>query len=75
MKCSCCDRILNSFESTRKSKSTGEYLDICNKCYSTIADDMDSVGRSDCDPNDTIDDDDDDFEPFDSLLGEDDEND
>ena len=37
MKCYCCNRLLNDFESTRKSKTTGEYLDMCNKCYTTIA--------------------------------------
>lgn len=37
MKCCCCDRLLNDFESTRKSKTTGEYMDMCNKCYTTIA--------------------------------------
>lgn len=38
MKCCCCDRLLSDYESTRKSKTTGEYLDMCNKCHSTIKD-------------------------------------
>ena len=38
MHCTCCDRLLSDYESTRKSKTTGEYLDCCNKCYSTIKD-------------------------------------
>lgn len=56
MHCSCCDRLLNNFESTRKSKSTGEYLDMCNTCYATIADDLAVVNRTDLEPNDIPDD-------------------
>ncbi len=47
MRCTCCDRLLNEFESTRKSKTTGEYLDMCNKCYSTIQSDLASDVRQD----------------------------
>ena len=47
MRCQCCDKNLNDFESTRKSASTGEYLDMCNKCYSSISDDLLSVERYD----------------------------
>ena len=47
MRCQCCDKNLNDFESTRKSASTGEYLDMCNKCYSSISDDLISVERYD----------------------------
>lgn len=52
MHCSCCDRLLNDYESTRKSKTTGEYLDICNKCYTSIAYDVPSVARDNLEPND-----------------------
>jgi hypothetical protein len=47
MRCYCCDRALSDFESTRKSATTGEYLDMCNKCYSTIKDDLLSEERYD----------------------------
>lgn len=57
MRCSCCDRLLNDFEATRKSKATGEYLDTCNKCYSTISDDVKTTTRIDYDPNEMPDDD------------------
>ena len=33
MRCTACDRNLSDFESTRKDETTGEYLDLCNKCY------------------------------------------
>lgn len=47
MRCGCCDKNLSDFESTRKSVTTGEYLDICNKCYATIKDDLISEERYD----------------------------
>jgi hypothetical protein len=47
MRCHCCDKNLNDYESTRKSVSTGEYLDMCNKCYSTVSDDLLSEVRYD----------------------------
>lgn len=36
MRCRCCDKNLSDFESTRKHVVTGEYIDMCNKCYATI---------------------------------------
>jgi hypothetical protein len=47
MRCQCCDKNLNDFESTRKHATTGEYLDMCNMCYSTVSDDLLSVERYD----------------------------
>ena len=32
MRCYCCNRVLSDYESTRKSATTGNYLDMCNKC-------------------------------------------
>lgn len=36
MRCQCCDRNLNDYESTRKHAETGDYLDICNTCLNDI---------------------------------------
>jgi hypothetical protein len=47
MRCYCCDKILSDFESTRKSVITGDYLDMCNKCYSTIKDELHAEERYD----------------------------
>lgn len=33
MHCRCCDCLLSDFESTRKNADTGEYLDMCDKCF------------------------------------------
>lgn len=56
MRCTCCDRLLNDFESTRKSKVTGDYLDMCNKCYGSIQEDLATDIRSDLDEFDVPDD-------------------
>ena len=47
MRCYCCDKALSDFESTRKSVATGNYLDMCNKCYSTIKEDLVAEERYD----------------------------
>jgi len=40
IRCYSCDCNLSDFESTRKSKTTGEYLDLCEDCFSTVAEDF-----------------------------------
>lgn len=40
MRCSCCDVILTPAESVRRFKESGEFVDMCNKCLSTISDDV-----------------------------------
>ena len=47
MKCLSCDRILNDFEATRKSATTGEFLDLCNSCFSHIKHDIQVLERPD----------------------------
>lgn len=36
MRCDCCDKNLNDYESTRKHAETGEYLNTCNACMQWI---------------------------------------
>jgi hypothetical protein len=36
MRCICCDRKLNDFESTRRHAITNEFLDMCNGCYRSV---------------------------------------
>jgi len=45
MRCYSCQRALNDYESTLKSATTGEYLDMCNKCLKDL--NIKTVGRSD----------------------------
>jgi hypothetical protein len=37
-RCYACDCELTDYESTRKSRVTGEYLDLCDFCFGEIAD-------------------------------------
>jgi hypothetical protein len=50
MRCLSCGVALNDFESTRRVESTNEFLDMCNKCYKDIEADVPTVGRSDLNP-------------------------
>ena len=60
MRCVACNKALSEFESTRKSSVTGEYLDLCNHCYSEIAKDIHADERDDLrDETDNIDEEDD----------------
>lgn len=43
MKCLSCDVPLNDRESTRKYKNTGEFLDLCDNCFSDVADQIETV--------------------------------
>lgn len=45
MRCVACNCALSDVESTRKSIKTHEYLDLCNKCYSTISEDVKSTAN------------------------------
>jgi hypothetical protein len=40
MRCLACDRRLNDRESTRRYSSTGDFIDLCDRCFSTISDDV-----------------------------------
>jgi len=43
MRCRACDKNLSDFESTRKHHESGEFVDLCNKCYSTIQSDVNDI--------------------------------
>lgn len=58
MRCECCDRGLNDYESTIRSKSTGDYTNMCLRCLSETG--IQFQGRSDLAPfasNEEIDED------------------
>ena len=40
MRCLCCDKILSDKEATRKGVNTGDYLDMCDGCFSTVAEEF-----------------------------------
>ena len=47
MRCYCCNKALSDYEATRKSVQTGQFLDMCNKCYGSIASDVLAIERTD----------------------------
>ena len=47
MRCYCCNKALSDYEATRKSVTTGNFLDMCNKCYGAISSDVLSIERTD----------------------------
>jgi hypothetical protein len=47
MRCQACNKALNDFESTRKSVTTGEYVDLCNHCFHDVENDIETVVRED----------------------------
>lgn len=38
MHCRACDDLISDKEASRKSPTTGEYYDLCDECFGTIAD-------------------------------------
>lgn len=57
MKCKACNKTLSDFEATRKTKDTQEYLDLCNKCYRPISENVQVVERWDLASNQDFEDD------------------
>lgn len=45
-RCVACNKNLSDVEATRKSATTGEYIDMCNHCFSTIADEIPHIEGS-----------------------------
>lgn len=59
MRCVCCNKNLNDYESTRKHAVTGAYLDTCSSCLSEIMSlvDLPTTAREDlADCGDIVDD-------------------
>lgn len=47
MRCVCCNNILTPYESSFKSTNSGQYIDMCTKCFSFVRDDVDvTVNRT-----------------------------
>ena len=39
MRCVCCNKNLSDFEATRKHAITGDYLDMCQRCFRDVSED------------------------------------
>lgn len=61
MRCLACDKRLNNRESTRKYSSSGTYIDLCDRCFSLVAEEIPDVADG-INPDDF-----DDAEDFDSV--------
>lgn len=62
-RCLACNSNLSDHESTRKYASSGSFVDLCNRCFSTVADDIPDVddGTTDDIPETEIDEE---FNPY-----------
>ena len=47
MRCQCCNVILTPFEATIKKVSDNSFLDMCEKCFSYVADEVKVLTRED----------------------------
>lgn len=56
MRCLSCDCLLSDFESTRKSRTTNDYIDLCNNCFEDIKDAVDVIEREDLRQNISVED-------------------
>ena len=45
MRCLACNKVLSDFESTRRSLISGEFMDLCNACYTNIEDDVPALSK------------------------------
>jgi len=47
MRCQCCNVILTPYESTMRKVSDNSFLDVCERCYSFMSDDVKVLTRED----------------------------
>ena len=47
MRCLACNKALNDFETTRKSATSGEFVDLCNHCFHNVEQDLETLVRED----------------------------
>lgn len=47
MRCLACDKRLNDRESVRKYSSSGGFVDLCNGCFKTVAEDIPDIEEGD----------------------------
>lgn len=54
MRCDCCNRRLNDYEATLKSKEFGVYMNTCVSCLQDLG--IETVGRDELAPHTTVED-------------------
>lgn len=55
MRCLSCDKVLSDYEATRRSATTEEYIDLCNRCFHHVKDDLNTLDRADLVNDDFVD--------------------
>jgi len=45
MRCLACNKVLSDFEATRRSLISGDFMDVCNTCYTNIEDDVPALSK------------------------------
>ena len=55
MRCLSCDKVLSDYESTRRSATTSEFVDLCNRCYFYVKEDLHTIDRTDLVTDDCMD--------------------
>jgi hypothetical protein len=67
MHCSCCDRLLTEFESTRRNANTFQFIDLCKVCFEDVKAFVPTIDRKDLISEADLDEIDDDLDTGDSL--------
>ena len=62
MHCSCCDRLLTEFESTRRNANTFQFIDLCKVCFENVKPYVPTIDRKDLISEADLDIDDDDMD-------------
>lgn len=47
MRCLSCNAALTDYEATRRSANTNEFIDLCNHCFASISEDLQTIERED----------------------------
>lgn len=47
MRCLSCNEVMTDFEATRKSVYSGQFIDLCNHCFASVSDDLQTIDRQD----------------------------
>jgi hypothetical protein len=71
MHCSCCDRLLTEFESTRRNANTFQFIDLCKVCFEDVKPYVPTIDRKDLISEADLDVDDDDMDTQVSLEDDD----
>ena len=47
MRCLSCNAALTDYEATRRSANTDEFIDLCNHCFASVSEDLQTIERED----------------------------